>query len=67
MSGDVHVRFCESLRGRFPRATRLGVYLKSRKAAERVMESITRFITKDSNSRSTKRKALSGLPGGTSF
>ena len=23
MSGDVHVRFCESLRGRFPRATRL--------------------------------------------
>ena len=22
MSGDVHVRFCESLRGRFPRATR---------------------------------------------
>ncbi len=24
MSGDVHVRFCESLRGRFPLATRLG-------------------------------------------
>jgi len=23
MSGDVHVRFCESLRGKFPRATRL--------------------------------------------
>ena len=23
MSGDVHVRFCEGLRGRFPRATRL--------------------------------------------
>jgi hypothetical protein len=25
MSGDVHVRFCESLRGQFPWATRLNI------------------------------------------
>jgi hypothetical protein len=30
MSGDVHVRFCESLRGQFPRATRLIVLAKTR-------------------------------------
>ena len=45
MSGDVHVRFCEGLRGRFPRATRLMIFCKSRKAAERVKGSITRFLT----------------------
>jgi hypothetical protein len=30
MSGDVHVRFCESLRGQFPRATRLIILAKTR-------------------------------------
>jgi len=30
MSGDVHVRFCESLRGRFPRATRLLLFSDSK-------------------------------------
>ncbi|WP_198556485.1 hypothetical protein [Paraglaciecola sp. MB-3u-78] len=30
MSGDVHVRFCESLRGQFARATRLIVLAKTR-------------------------------------
>ncbi|WP_321416763.1 hypothetical protein [uncultured Desulfobacter sp.] len=44
MSGDVHVRFCESLRGRFPRATRRNIFVRSPKAANRVMESISEFI-----------------------
>jgi hypothetical protein len=30
MSGDVHVRFCESLRGQFPWATRLLILTKTR-------------------------------------
>jgi hypothetical protein len=30
MSGDVHVRFCESLRGQFSRATRLIILAKTR-------------------------------------
>ena len=44
MSGDVHVRFCERLGVRLPRATRLNVYVKSERAAHRVMASVSRFI-----------------------
>ena len=29
MSGDVHVRFCEKLRGKFPRLTRLVCHCQS--------------------------------------
>jgi DNA-binding protein len=46
MSGDVHVRFCESLRGRFPRATRRNIYVGTKRSAERVMASVTRFLEK---------------------
>ncbi len=46
MSGDVHVRFCEHLRGRFPRVTRRNIFVGSQKAAERVMGTVTRFIEK---------------------
>ena len=45
MSGDVHVRFRERLGVRFPRATRLNVYVGSERAGHRVMESLTHFIT----------------------
>ena len=45
MSGDVHVRFCEGLGVRFPRATHLNIYVRSVRAGDRVMESISRFIT----------------------
>jgi hypothetical protein len=37
MSGDVHVRFCEHLGGRFPGVTRRNVYVRSRRAGERVL------------------------------
>jgi len=37
MSGDVHVRFCEGLRVRFPRATRLVVGFQHRDEAERCL------------------------------
>ena len=37
MSGDVHVRICEHLGGRFPGVTRRNVYVRSRKAGERVL------------------------------
>src|SRR4030066_2559309 len=46
MSGDVHVRFCERPGGRFPRATHRNVYVKSKAAGERVMESIARYLEK---------------------
>lgn len=37
MSREVHVRFCESLRGRFPWATRLILLARSREEAERAL------------------------------
>ena len=44
MSGDVQVRFCESLRVRSPRATRRNVYVRSEQAGQRVMASIKQFL-----------------------
>jgi RNA-directed DNA polymerase len=46
MSGDVHVRFRERLGGRFPGATRRNVYVRSRKAGQRVMSLLTRLYDK---------------------
>src|SRR4030066_200048 len=46
MSGDVHVRFCERPGVRFPRATHRNVYVKSKAAGERVMESVARYVEK---------------------
>ncbi len=45
MSGDAQVRFCEGLGVRFPGPTHRNIYVRSRRAGERVMESLKRFIT----------------------
>ena len=47
MSGDVHVRFCERLGVRFPRATRRNLFVKTPKAAERVMASIGGYALRE--------------------
>ena len=44
MSGDVHVRFCESLRGWFPRATRLLILCGSKSAADNALEQASRYL-----------------------
>ena len=44
MSREVHVRFRESLGVRFPRATRLSVFVRSERSGHRVMASVKRFI-----------------------
>ena len=44
MSGDVQVRFCESLWGRFPWATLLMIFVVSRRAGLRVGRSVVRFL-----------------------
>jgi RNA-directed DNA polymerase len=46
MSGDVHVRFCERLGVRLPRATHRNVYVRSRRAGERVMVALERMYAK---------------------
>ena len=43
MSGDVHVRFCERLRGRFPRATHPVLAFTDRYNAERVLRAPKRY------------------------
>ena len=45
MSREIHVRFREGLGVQFPRATRRNIYVRSRRAGERVMQSVTRFLT----------------------
>jgi len=45
VSGDVQARFCESLGVRLPGATHRNIYVRSERAGQRVMESVTRFIT----------------------
>lgn len=44
MSGDVHVQFCERLAGKFRWSTHRNVYVRSLRAGERVMQSVTRFL-----------------------
>ncbi len=44
MSGDVHVRFCESLRGRFPWATRLIILCKNPETANAAGEAAQRSL-----------------------
>src|SRR6516164_3937276 len=45
MSREAHVQFCESPGVRFPGATHRNIYVRSERAGQRVMKSITRFIT----------------------
>ena len=44
MSREVHVQFCERAGVRFPCATHLLILVKSLRAAQRVMQSVTRFV-----------------------
>ncbi len=44
MRREFHVRFSERAGVRFPRATQRNIYVRSRRAGERVMASITRFL-----------------------
>lgn len=46
MSGDVHVRFCERLGVGFPRATHRNVYVRSRRAGQRVFAALRQKYAK---------------------
>ena len=45
MRRESHVRFCERAVVRFRRATHRNIYVRSRRAGERVMASVSRFLT----------------------
>jgi RNA-directed DNA polymerase len=44
MTRECHVRFCERLAVRFRRATHRNIYVRSPRAGERVMASVSRFL-----------------------
>ena len=67
MSGDVHVRFCERLGVRFPRATHRNVYVRSERAGQRVMESVTRFITQKLKLKVNEAKSAVARPSQRKF
>jgi hypothetical protein len=46
MSGDVHVRFCESLRGQFPWATRLLILTKTRWQNRKAVKALNQILNK---------------------
>ena len=46
MSGNVHVRFCESVRVRFPPATHLVILCQSQAEAEKALEQVQRWTAK---------------------
>jgi len=46
MSGDVHVRFCEHLRGRFPRVTRLVCAFQYSKDAQRFYKALIQRLAR---------------------
>ena len=45
MSRETHVQFCEGLGVQSPGATHRNIYVRSERAGQRVMKSITQFIT----------------------
>src|SRR5271168_1574118 len=45
MRWEPHVRFCERLAVKFRRATHRNIYVRSIRAGERVMASVSRFLT----------------------
>lgn len=46
MRREFHVRFCESPRVQSPRATRRNIYVRSKRAGERVMETMRKELTR---------------------
>jgi RNA-directed DNA polymerase len=67
MSGDVHVRFCESVRVRFPRATHRNIYVRSERSGQRVMDGITRFITERLKLKVNDKKSAVARPQARKF
>ena len=68
MSGDVHVRFCEGLRGRFPRATRLIVTGKSKRLLEdQVKPAVEAFLTERGLSLSEEKTMITHITDGFTF
>jgi Enoyl-(Acyl carrier protein) reductase/Group II intron, maturase-specific domain len=67
MSRETHVQFCEGLGVRSPGATHRNIYVGSERAGQRVMESITRFITYRLKLKVNQAKSAVARPGQRKF
>jgi RNA-directed DNA polymerase len=67
MSREAHVQFCESLGVRFPGATHRNIYVGSERAGQRVMESVTHFITHRLKLKVNQAKSAVARPGQRKF
>ena len=62
MSREAHVRFYEGLGVRLPGATHRNIYVRSRRAGERVMRSVTRLLTTTLKLRVNSEKSAVARP-----
>ena len=67
MSREVHVRFRESLRGKFPWATRLIVTGRSRRQLERVKLALSEFLSERGLELSEEKTSISNIEEGFGF
>jgi RNA-directed DNA polymerase len=62
MSREAHVQFYESLGVRSPGATHRNIYVRSERAGQRVMESVTRFIMQELKLKVNETKSAVARP-----
>jgi RNA-directed DNA polymerase len=67
MSRETHVQFCEGLGVRLPGATHRNIYVGSERAGQRVMESVTHFITHRLKLKVNQAKSAVARPGQRKF
>ena len=62
MSREAHVQFCDRLGVELPGATHRNIYVRSRRAGERVMSSVTRLLTTKLKLRVNSEKSAVARP-----
>ena len=67
MNREVHVRFCEGLGVRFPRATRLLIFTRTAISAQRVFRSVEKYLTRKLKLVVNRDKSCSRSTNGVEF
>jgi len=67
MSREAHVQFCERLGVRLPGATHRNIYVRSQRAGQRVMNSVTGFLTRRLKLKVNEAKSAVARPGERKF
>jgi len=62
MSREAHVQFCERLGVRLPGATHRNIYVRSQRAGQRVMHSVTGFLTRRRKRKVNEAKSAVARP-----